>query len=509
VTIQPSAEVLDSRMDDRVAAGVCVAFCALAWVLARQHQVPDFGVETDFVAHYAPQARNLLAGNGYTYQHNPPGYALILAATSLLTGGDFFVAGKILSVLAAALLGWVSYLLLRALFDARVALAAMLLILAAMVPYSFLAATDGVGAVLMIVPLWLILRRRDPGALTCLLAGAATGLAYLVRANALFLLPGLTLALFLDQDRPRNLRRAVSGAGFVMGGFFLIAVPWLLANWHMNGSPTTSTAYLQIAAHFYAATGDAYGTSLTQAGARFHSLSDVVRTDPHRVIGMYLRDVLLRNPVRLAQEVVQFPGYLFVGAGILWLLSVHTRRRLAFLVVGLLGYLLLGLVGFYARYYLFLLPMLFAGVAYALFGERPTNRTRSGLGWAVCLAIAAMLGKLGYDRSTWVIQHEPRYLVEMAAALKKQASPNDGVITLTAQLPYLAGLRAEFPLAERPDEYRAKAREVRARYIVYSDQAAEVWAPLKFLADPTKAPSGFRLVLKHDPSHTLVYEITP
>ena len=120
-----------------------------------------------------------------------------------------------------------------------------------------------------------------------------------------------------------------------------------------------------------------------------------------------------------------------------------------------------------------------------------------------------MLGKSGYDRATWVIEHEPRYLVGMAAALRQQASPGDGVIALTAQLPYLAGLRPEFPLADRPDEYRLKAREVHARYIVYSEQAAEIWPPLKFLADPKQAPPGFRLVLRHDPSHTLVYEINP
>ncbi len=56
---------------------------------------------------YAVQAENILTGRAYTYQHNPPGYCLLLATVTFLTGNTF-VAGKVISAFAAGFFGWIS-----------------------------------------------------------------------------------------------------------------------------------------------------------------------------------------------------------------------------------------------------------------------------------------------------------------------------------------------------------------------------------------------------------------
>lgn len=54
----------------------------LALFIGSFREVGVFGVENDFYEVYAVQAKNILAGGFYTYKHNPPGYCLLLAATT-------------------------------------------------------------------------------------------------------------------------------------------------------------------------------------------------------------------------------------------------------------------------------------------------------------------------------------------------------------------------------------------------------------------------------------------
>ena len=139
-----------TQRHDIAAIILCFGVLILGLTIGYFHQVGGFGVETDFYGAYAPQAENIMAGRPYTYQHNPPGYSLLLAAASFLTD-DLFVAGKIISAFATALFGWITYILFKALFDSRIALVSAMLSLLALIPHSFVAATDMIGALMMLL----------------------------------------------------------------------------------------------------------------------------------------------------------------------------------------------------------------------------------------------------------------------------------------------------------------------------------------------------------------------
>lgn len=494
---------------------MAAALVALAVGSARS--IGTFEVETDFYANYAPEAERVLAGETYTYRTNPPGYVVLLAATSLVTGGDMFAAGRLLSALATPLFGALSYLTLGALFPPGVAFAATLLALIAIFPHPILASTDIVGATAMLAPIWALLRRSRQWVLAAALAGALAGVAFLIRYNAIFVMVGGAVAFLLLNFHDQAWRTRVASVALLLATWGLVTAPWLAWNWRHHGSPLASTAPAQVAAHFFYEGGDGDGNNVRAAGARFASLGDVVRHDPARVLGRYAKDVAYLYPARLAEEVVHFPAYLFLGGGmLLLLLRDANRRRLSFLLLCALGYLLVGLVGFVERYYLFLQPLLFLCVVHFLFeapilaareADEAKGRRRTFLAWALWAGVALPLAWHAFDTTRNTLANEPRHLLAIAQWLRERSHPDDLVIARKPHLAYVAGLRQGWVPGAGAEEFLAGSRRMGARYVVYSPPEASLWPALESLRDPEAVPAGFALVKRHEPSGVLIYEV--
>jgi len=508
------------RRDDLAGAALCVAVLIVALVVGRFHQIGGFGVETDFYGAYAVQAKNLLEGRPYTYLQQPPGYPLLLAAASLLVD-DLFLAAKIISAVATAIFGWISYLLVRALFTSRIALATTIVLLPAVFPASILAFSDILGAALKLLVLWAILRRPVLRPTSCMLAGLFGGLAYLVRYDAIFLMIVVAGALLLINPDRESLRHRLAKAGLFACGAILTASPWLVTNWRTHGNPLAGSGYLLVATHFYMpGLQDQFDAALKEpepaaavaqleVATKFQSIQDVVSHDPVRFLRKYLYN-LYSHGVGLGAKVLRFPAYLIAPVGLVLLLRDLTRRRLLYLVVCLFGYLSLGLVGFFQRFYLFLLPLGFLLVAYALFEALPTTHrlrtVNAPVSWLLLLLIAAPVGVSAYRETSRLIVSEPRYLFGIAEFVKRHSSPGERIIARKPHLAYLAGLVNTFPFVHSADAYLEEARRRGARFIVYSDYEARVWPGLKSLRDPRAVPAGLTLIYYHPPSRTVIYE---
>lgn len=526
---------------DRFALGFCSVVLIIALIIGHFHQVGTFGVETDFYGVYAVQAENIMAGRLYTYQHNPPGYCLLLATVSYLTGNTF-VAGKVISAFATAIFGWISYLLIKALFNSSIALATTIFLLLFLIPYSFVAATDVVGALAIIIPLWIFLRDRVLTFNSCFLSGVFAGIAYLIRANAIFVGVGIGFCLlFFNLDR-KSLPKRFTKLIVFTAGILLVTLPWLIYNWQINGNPFASTAYFQIAAHFYHPQGDEYVTSWMEMSAKFHSLLEIILYNPPQLLSKYIPDILFFNIRDLlipsfVRDTFQYPTYLLIMALPLLLimggffllirdllqgdrdyLQIRLRKkRSIFLLVYLLGYLILGLVGFRLRYYLFIFPLIFCLNIYPLFARQIVTKKRSiefrkiYLTWLLVIILALPLVGAAYLGSRSIIASEPRYLLEIAEFLKQYSDVDRDLVMIARKphLAYLAGLKAEFPLAKTADEYLVKAKEIKANYIVYSNYEAELWPGLKALSNPQAITKHFKLIYQDRASNTLIYKIIP
>lgn len=504
---------------DMIAVGFCIITLIFALYIGHFHKIGNFGVETDFYGAYAKQAENILEGRPYTYQHNPPGYMLLLAAVSLFTS-DYFVAAKIITAFATALFGWIIYLLFKSLFDHRIALVSTILSILAIIPYSFNAATDIFGALLIILPIWIFLRQSVHTFKMCFLAGVLAGVAYLVRYNAIFVIIGIVFSILFINLYQETIRRRLVRVGLFVCGALLISSPWLIINWIANGSPFASTAYAQIAGHFFHPAG---GLFPMQKAFKFNSILDVVLYDPSMFLWKYLKDVLFWNLVNLTKKGLVFPANLFAGAGILFLIRNLNRRRIAFLVVCFIGYLMLGLVGFGFRYYFFLIPLLYLLPPYFLFQRHVFNMlgyihfSKIPISWLIVIIISVFLSMSSYGKIRSNFASEPRHVFDIADLLRSRSSPRDGdiIIELKQHYSYYSGLKGAFPMAQTPDGYRnetandyiVKARRIGARYIIYSDREARSWPSLKSFSDPKTVPNSLRLIYHHKPTNTLIYEI--
>jgi 4-amino-4-deoxy-L-arabinose transferase-like glycosyltransferase len=481
-------------------------------LIAQYHQVGTFGTETDFLGSYALEARDFLAGKPYTYSYQPPGYALLLAGASFLVR-DLFLAGKLISAVAAALFGWLTYLLLRDLFDRPTALAAIVMCFPVLLPHSFLAVTDVIAAAAIALTFWILLRRHAFTSTTCFATGLSAGAAYLLRTEGMFLVAGVALSLLFVSLNNEPFTSRLRHCGLFLGGVLLITLPWLIYNWARNGSPVASDTHLIIAAHFYNPAGDTWQEAQNQEGLRFRSVLQVLTYNPLLILKRYLKDVLYWNPLQLATEGLQFPAYLFAGAGFVWLIQDLSRRRLVYFGVCLLGYFSLGLAGFRFRYFLYFLPVLFLMVSYALFHKDLLIRRpdlpflKIPAGWAIVAILALCLSAQAYKQVRQTLNTEPRYLLDAAKFLRERSSPNDIIIARKPHIAYLSNLRQEFYPLDTADQYLAKAREIGARYLVYSDFEASIWPGLKSFKDPEVLPPGFTLIYRHEPTHTLIYEI--
>lgn len=497
---------------DLIALTICVASLALSLWLASLHQIGNWGVETDFYSSYVTQARNLLAGRPYTYQHNPPGYMLILAFVSTLTR-DFFLAGKIIGAFSSAVFGWLTYLLLRETFGSRVAVGATLLMLVALVPNSYLAGMDIVSAASVTLALWLFLRPWRVPSAGLFLAGLFCGVAYLIRYSAVFLLIGCGVVLILGRDKEQSSSKRLKRLLAFFAGVIVVTAPWLYADWQLTGAPFSSTAYLQIAANLFHPKGDSLGTTLYQQSEKFGSLGDVVSHNPLLFFGRYLYS-LARNLVGLGGKGLGVPLVLFVIAGLVMTLRRATRDQQSLVLINGVGILLMGLVGYYLRYYFFAFPLLFGLVAYSLCGllgeDHQAIQSKSTWGRHVGYVLFSAFVAIGGWRSALDVRtalgEEPRHLIPIAEWLQQHASPSDVIVSRKPHLGYVSGLRRTFVLAESAEEFRAAAEQAGARFIVYSDFEARLWPGLSSLGDPG-AVLGMTVVYEHEPTGTLVYEL--
>ncbi len=112
-----------------------------------------------------------------------------------------------------------------------------------------------------------------------------------------------------------------------------------------------------------------------------------------------------------------------------------------------------------------------------------------------------------YIETNLILTSEPKYLLEIAEFLKTHSVNNETIIIRKPHLAYLSNLKPEFPLANTAKEYLAKAKQINASYITYSDYEASLWKGLESLRNPKTLPSQFKLIYTHSSTNTLIYKI--
>jgi len=318
---------------------------------------------------YAQKARILLQGRVPVDVHRPLLYVCLTALVGLLTGGDTFLSGRLVSAAAGALAAYGTWLLGRDLAGRRVGAfaAALLFVNGEFLIASVQVATDVLFTAFVTLSLWKALKTaHGPGLAQPAWLGCCLGLAWFTRYTAMLLVPAAIAALVLGERGARAFACRLAIAGAVA---FAVVMPQGVLSWISMGRPFHSEVWRSVAYRHFGQ-GD---WSFLQLNP-FDGLESVLRHDPAAIA---------RNAGETVASMldVSLPHLLWGGpvpAGGAWILAlpalglvVMLRRRrraawiLALALAGLLGTLPLFFFD-WQRVLLPALPVLYVLAAVAL-----------------------------------------------------------------------------------------------------------------------------------------------
>jgi 4-amino-4-deoxy-L-arabinose transferase-like glycosyltransferase len=483
-----------------------VYFLTLAY-LARAHTFGTYGTETDFYHFFAPDAERLAAGQFPENPYQGPGYPALLALVTRLTG-DIFVAGKWISIISAALVVGLIFLLFARLFGYWVGVGAQLIALVSgeFPQFAISATTDVFFLLLCLATLLVFVSERAAVPWRVALTAVLAALAYLTRYNGLFLVAACLLGIVWLNYFNRGWRDRSKLAALFLAVFFITASPWLYANYRHRGSPFYNTNYLNMATLFY---GNLVGGRTNQDGTRrledvFHSFGDVLRYDPRRVITHY--------PVNLSQSLRNSIWTSLVSPWVGWLAAVglalaliERRSKAVSLVIiaGAIYLLLMGLNHWEARYYFFIMAI-YAGLSvYAAFRLLELVRARGLLKHqAFALAPIAFVAVMWWTSFAFARNNVRKFLAdhptEVLAAcgyLKSANVQGTRIVARKPHLPYICRQQWVFiPQTKSLDELRAWLEDNPVDYINISQVEISRRRELAVLKDPKNAPAWLKPV---------------
>lgn len=192
---------------------------------------------------YYKRAADLAAGLGYVNINGaptaywPPGWPMAMSVAFRVLGTSTLTVG-LLNLASAVLAGWLTYDLARRLFGSELSGRLALLLLAVYpnsILYVPLALTEVFYTTLLLAGCWLLIARK--GALRLVFAGLVFGLATLVKAQTLVVIPLICLiGLLRDGNVVRRTPGVIARGAFIIAVAALVVAPWTIRNHEVMGA---------------------------------------------------------------------------------------------------------------------------------------------------------------------------------------------------------------------------------------------------------------------------------
>jgi hypothetical protein len=498
---------------------VSLAYLVAISYIGRAHTFGTYTTETDFYHLYAPDADRLAAWQFPENTFQGPGYPLVVAVVTQLTG-DVFVAGKTISIVSASAAGLFVFLLFGKPFGYAVGLGAQLLLLVSNLfpQFSIAATTDMFFLMLCLAALTVFTCERMTDTWRVAAAAAISSFAYLTRYNGMFLLASALFAILALDMFGQSMRRRLKLAAIFLGLFFLIASPWLYANYRHHGSPFYNTSYLNVATEFY---GELAGDNIFQEGTRqmstiFHSLGDVLMYDPCRMISHYPANIweVIRRSVT-TDLVSPLVGWLAVAGLALALAGRRTPAVKFLLVSGVFYFLVLAFTHWETRYYFFIMALYCGLAVYAVFRLLELARARYRLKHkaflfapiimiaVMCISSFALARK---DMTRFLASH-PTEVIAACDYFKSAGISGAQVMSRKPHLAYICGQRWVYtPYVKSLDELKEWIIANPVDYVAIGAIEVSRRPALAALQAPEAAPAWLRPVWVNEKPLLIIYQ---
>lgn len=497
-----------------VSIAAFITYSYAAW----HHPIGSYGTETDFYHLFGPDALRISAGR---FPENPfqgPGFPALVSVIAKFTG-DVFVAGKWISVFAATATLIAVYLLFRDLFVSStwgiligVGAAALVTVSPEFPQFAISATTDALFLLLTVAFLLIFTRDSLSVRHRVVLCGVLGALAWITRYNGAFLMISAVIAIVLLDYFNLSWRDRVVSTLILIAAFCITASPWMYANYVNRGSPFYNANHLNMATEFYPelVEGKTNQDATRPLENVFRSFGDVIRYDPVRVAKHYPLNVW-QSIEQSAYSTLMSPWVAWTAlAGIVIALSRTRSKKVLFVLISALLYvLIIGLTHWETRYYFFLMVVCAGFAAYTIVAAF-TSGYRAMQAAALVLFAIMWLSSFGMARKdlTGFLKSQPLEILAARDFLKQQGVTSGRIVARKPHLPFVAGLEwIFFPQVKSVDELGQWLETNPANYVVISSIETRRRKELASLREPDTAPSWLKLEWKNDDPLFILYRI--
>jgi len=478
------------------------------------HQMPDFGMESDFFWEYVPSTRAILAGHLPIGAFRGPAYPAVLGLVQL-AACDYVRAGILISALSAGgvLAAMFTFIRRVATPGKALAAAALLAVNPVFIEHGWRVGTDMFFALLVSLVLLLLFGRSSLrwGALAG--AAALAGLAYLTRYNGLFILGALPIIALVNVwglDWRRRLAAALTFAAL----FVAVITPWGAYCLMKKGSFFYSDNYLNLGYEVYGRgrmNKEQFWRAAPEMGIR--SAADVLTRDPAAVAGRVLGNVP-RHLWADLNRLVGWPAAAFtlLGLGLLLFRKPPPGEAAAYLF-GAAFFAVILLTTLETRYTLFLLPLYLLLAVQAIWGEgrrlrHPAWRWAAAAGLMLTLAAS---GVQAVQANRAAIDSGPKEVLAVADWFRLNVPPAERGRRVAARKPHIAyymGLKhLSLPVAETEADLHAALKRQGVDYLYFGGSELATRRSLMRLIDPSRPHAGFRMLVYTMDPLSVLYQV--
>lgn len=478
--------------------------------LAADRTYFTFGVETDYVSTFLPEAQRFQQGGPLQLNYHPPLYSIVVALIQPMVG-DWLATGLIVSWFSSLIALVSSFLLLYRLGGRYAAWGAVLGLIGSpqFAAKSATASSDAFFFALFALTVWLAFSAaRLRYWYLWLASGASVGCTILARTNGLI----LVVLMLVPWCLPIAWTRRRTAALLLVIGTVMPLLAWVAFAKHSHSPIYPTKSHLTIAADYFGnPTLEAFGDREEMLPAHFDNTFDVLAYDPGKMLREYLKHVYqFVVGIFEVNALLAFPLSLFAVPGIL-LLLLGASRALWFYMLAIAGpqILIVNIPSFLPRYSLFLIPLLGAGVGACWKQLLDSGKTRLA---RRLIALAFIFSAvLAFDRAltfAWRDGHAvDSELGEVVPVVRVRLKDCSGLVARFAHIPLYAGCpMVRMPNLENRQELRAflDAETVAGTtYLYYGTREARLRSGLNFLLSLENLPPWLETVAK-DPERQWV-----